>query len=86
MSVRSISQITDTPYLTEFGEVVFGLQFDEEPNYSHLIFLLQKNLMNMDLNPGEIDVTFSVGGKQMSFGSVGEGTQDNISKESIENL
>ena len=42
--------------------------------------------MDMDLNPGKTDITFSGGGKLISFGSVGEGTQDNISKESIENL
>jgi len=42
--------------------------------------------MNMDLNPGETELSFTGGEKLMSFGSIGEGTTDNISKESIENL
>ena len=88
LSVQQISQLTNTPWLTQFGELIFNLDFKEEPNYSQLIFVLQKNLMDMDLNPGETDINLSDAKEFKLFPSLGDesSTQCNISKESIESL
>ena len=38
-------------FFTSYAEYVYGLKFEEEPNYNYLRFILTKNLMNIDLFP-----------------------------------
>ena len=39
------------PFLIEYMEAVYDLQFDEKPDYSYLRFLFEKNLMNEEMIP-----------------------------------
>jgi len=49
MTVSDICK--DSPQFKEFGKLVYALDFSEKPNYNHLRFLLQKNIMDMDIAP-----------------------------------
>ena len=40
-----------TKFLEPFANEVYDLSFDEEPNYSHLKFLLLKNLLDLNIAP-----------------------------------
>ena len=40
-------------YLSEFMEKVYALEFKEEPDYSYLRFILEKNMMERDMYPSK---------------------------------
>lgn len=39
------------PQFADLGKLVYALDFTEEPNYNHIKFLLQKNILDMDIAP-----------------------------------
>ena len=40
-------------FLIQFAKIVYELKFDEEPDYSYLKFILEKNLMENDMFPNK---------------------------------
>ena len=41
-------------YFTEFAKEIYALGFEDEPDYSHLRFILQKNLMDKNDYPNRV--------------------------------
>ena len=53
MEPKQFCALSGTEYFLDFAESIYALKFDEKPNYNHLRFLLQKNLMNKDMFPNK---------------------------------
>ena len=51
MTALGVCMLTDTEYLTQFGEYIYDLDFNEKPNYNYLKFLLTKNLLDKNKYP-----------------------------------
>ena len=48
----TVNEICDScPQFLDFGNLVYSLKFTEGPNYNHLIFILQKNILEMNIVP-----------------------------------
>jgi hypothetical protein len=43
----------NAPFMLNFAEYVYGLKFEDEPNYGYLRFLLTKNLLEKEMIPSE---------------------------------
>ena len=50
-TVEEICQTSNCNHFIEFGKLAYSIEFDEEPNYNKLRFLLEKNLLQQDIVP-----------------------------------
>ena len=50
-TVEEICQTSNCNHFIEFGKLAYSIEFDEEPNYNKLRFLLEKNLLQQGIVP-----------------------------------
>lgn len=62
---------SECDYFIEFAELIYDLRFDEKPEYGKLRFILEKNLMDVDLYPSRVfDWTIKI--KNGDFNSIND--------------
>ena len=51
MMPKKFCVMQNCEFFTEIAEYIYGLKFDEKPNYNFLRFTLTKNLIDLNLFP-----------------------------------